>query len=237
MPDKLPGDPLAGPTYKGFAATPLRKPPEPRRSRRFRPSRMVAVAGVAGLALIISLIALQPPSAMRTASAEKPPGAGRWPATPAPAPPSPPSPFLATAPAPAAAPLQAEAALAAPEPPPPPPEPARRHAPAAPPPAAKPVVAALAADKCSRRDGIAQLACRDPQIASLEREVNAAFAAAMRETDAPGDLARDQESWIVRRDRTAREAPDTVADLYRERIATLQSHAASSHEEEAVVSP
>jgi uncharacterized protein YecT (DUF1311 family) len=229
MPDKLPGDPLAGPTYKGFAATPLRKPPEQRRSRQFRPSRGVAAAGLAGLALIISLIAVQPPSASRKASAEKPPAA--W-ATP-PAPP-PPSPGLAAAPAP----LQAEAALAAPEPPPPPPAPSRRRAIAAPPPAVKPLAAAVPADRCSRRDqGIAQLACRNPQIASLEREVNAAFAAAMRDSDAPGDLARDQESWILRRDRTAREAPDTIADLYRERIATLQSHASSSHEEEAVASP
>ena len=78
-------------------------------------------------------------------------------------------------------------------------------------------------DSCGPKDSsIARILCEDPQIASLDREVNAAFAAAMRESATPGQLAIDQESWILRRDRTAREDPEAIGDLYRERIAVLQ---------------
>jgi hypothetical protein len=206
MSDKPLGDPLAGPSYKGFAATPERPRAPGARPRRRR--AWLAGAGLAAAALAAAAgLTLHHPGA-----------------PPEPAPPRPP-PEIASAPAPASdAVLKPPATTKVLDITPPPPA-------VAPPPAAPRTSAKIrpVKDRCGpKAPSIARILCEDPQVASLDREVNAAFAAAMRDSTAPGALADDQEGWILRRDRTAREDPDAVADLYRERIAVLRGRTGQS---------
>lgn len=73
----------------------------------------------------------------------------------------------------------------------------------------------------ARPAGMRRLLCRQPQLAALDDRMNAAFADAVRSGAPAGPLAEEQEAWVIRRDRAARDAPDTVASLYEARIATL----------------
>jgi hypothetical protein len=268
MSDKPPGDPLAGPTYRGFAtrgvapgSTPEERaaqpPPRPRPRRAPRRTRlgfagllMAAAAATGALAAMLwpeNLLSPASPPWLKDAAPA--PASAPRPASPAPAPAAVQSAAAipagaAAAPAAAvpseAAAVPAIAAAASPAPAAVPraevvlparptteiSAPVRRlAAPLSPPPRRE--ARGRPTDRaCEGREaGMAQLLCRDPQLASLDRQVNAAFAAAMRGSAAPGELADDQESWILRRDRAARETPDVVPDLYRERIAVLQARA------------
>lgn len=61
------------------------------------------------------------------------------------------------------------------------------------------------------------------RIAALDREVNQAFADAMRSGVDPGPLGAAQQDWIIRRDRVRRTDPALAEDLYRARIVELQA--------------
>lgn len=65
--------------------------------------------------------------------------------------------------------------------------------------------------------------CPDVAFAALDKQVNAAFAAAMRSSATPGPLGRDQQDWIIRVDRIRREDPASAQDLYRARVTELRA--------------
>lgn len=78
-------------------------------------------------------------------------------------------------------------------------------------------------------------ACPDAAFAALDKQLNAAFAAAMRSSGAPGPLGRDQQDWIIRIDGVRRTDPGAAEDLYRARIAEL--HALASRDAEQAQAP
>jgi len=229
--------PLEGSAYNGFAAAPGGEPGEaeaagaaPQRERppvpnypidRFRERRRrhdwlrtvvlaLTVAAAMGLAVLLVLWSREtrPAAGARTAVASA--------AAPAPEP-------VAAAPPP---PVRADQALtAAPQIPAARPAIRQTSAPA------RGVAAEVASattprTRCDRRrQAIDRLICRDRGLASLDRDLNAAFADAVRSGAPSGPLSEDQEAWVIRRDRAAEESPESVADLYRARIAQLNEAA------------
>jgi hypothetical protein len=95
----------------------------------------------------------------------------------------------------------------------------------APPVARRAAETKAAASRCGR-DG----ACPDKRFAALDRQVNAAFAAAMRSSAEPGPLGQDQQNWIIRLDRVRRKDPGAAEDLYRARVAELRALASKDSE-------
>lgn len=78
--------------------------------------------------------------------------------------------------------------------------------------------------------GAGRAVCPDIAFAALDRQVNAAFAAAMRSGAPAGALGQQQQDWIIRRDRVRREDPNAAKDLYLARIAELHALASRGGE-------
>jgi hypothetical protein len=218
-------DPVLGVTYHGFAAPRFARGdpasvdrPKPRtyvRSelRRHRPSR-----GAAALTVIVALavafcggafMGLVLPQDQSPASA---PGA----AAPPPPPPPETAETVAGTPTPARA-IRVKVPRA------PPPLRALRTIAKLPPSGA---VTQARPTSCAASP--AAPGCQPPKIAALDREMNAALAAAIRAGAPGGPLGAAQESWILRRDRAARASRELEADLYVARIAELRSMAGES---------
>ncbi|HKR87354.1 MAG TPA: hypothetical protein VJS38_04205, partial [Phenylobacterium sp.] len=97
------------------------------------------------------------------------------------------------------------------------------------PPKAAPAPRTLAKGRSSAQAAADRAATdRVSALASLDQEVNKAYAEALNAGAPVGPLSVAQESWIIRRDRVRREDPDMAEDLARARIAELRGIAASN---------
>jgi uncharacterized protein YecT (DUF1311 family) len=189
------------------------------RRRKPRPSRLPWILAGVGLTVAIAVglgagvyvssrAALRTPSA---ASGQQPPAAAA-----APRPTLAPRSALRAQPVAAAPPAAASARAIAQT------VSVRLPGPGAPSAAPRPKTQAAARTRCAaRRDASARLLCGDPDLAALDEELNARYAEAVRSGVPAGPLSDEEQAWVIRRDRLARDAPEELQGLYRDRIAQL----------------
>jgi uncharacterized protein YecT (DUF1311 family) len=72
-----------------------------------------------------------------------------------------------------------------------------------------------------------RLVCGDAELARLDRNMNRAFDAAVAAGAPYESLRQDQDNWLAVREDAARNEPDGVAGMYRQRIAELRDIAAN----------
>ena len=230
MPIDRIGDPLSGPTYKGFSEGPLPEPEPPQAPLSLRRRRPMAVmfGGVAcalaigllfGLWARPELIGSKPTPPVEQASASQIPLTVSPPAASDPIPRAPGR--LETLPPDMAA---AARMQTLPQTETPGPDAAPAPTASVPPEAAEAPPKerfATSFDCTTARPGAEEMVCGDPALAAADRAMGQAYHRAMRSGADPDDLRQEQRDWVAIREDAALRSREALAQVYDQRIVEL----------------